>query len=173
MNVLSADGLVLEPQREEHAVEMFTVLGDPAIYVFENEPPPSVEWLRNRYRLLESRHSPDGAEHWLNWIVRLPDSRAAGYVQASARTDGHCHIAYVLGSAYWGQGLARRAVEAMIGELASTYGAHTLWAVFKEQNERSRRLLDRLGFEPGAAESQEEHGVEPGECIMTRAAVEP
>jgi hypothetical protein len=53
---------------------MFAVLCDPAIYEFENEPPPSVEWLRARFAKLESRRSPDGEEQWLNWVVRLPSS---------------------------------------------------------------------------------------------------
>jgi RimJ/RimL family protein N-acetyltransferase len=171
VNELMVNGLVLEPQRADHAAEMYALLCDPALYEYENEPPPSVAWLRNRYRELESRRSPDGAEQWLNWIVRLPEGRAAGYVQASVRPDGHCHIAYVLGSEFWGQGLARRAVEAMIDELACTYGVHTLWAVFKEENHRSRRLLERLAFGPATAEARGQHELEPGEDIMTRAVV--
>lgn len=174
MNTLKAEGIVLEPLRAGHAEEMFAVLGDPAIYEFENGPPPSVEWLRDRYRQLESRRSPDGADLWLNWIIRLPDNRVAGYVQASAQSDGHCHIAYVLGSTFWGQGLARRSVEAMIAELETEYGVHTLWAVFKQANDRSRRLLERLAFEPAADGVHRHHDVESGESLMKRTlAVTP
>ena len=53
---------ILEPQVEAHAEEMFKVLSDPAIYEFENIPPPSVERLAVGYRLRESRTSPDGRE---------------------------------------------------------------------------------------------------------------
>jgi ribosomal-protein-alanine N-acetyltransferase len=168
VKTLQAAGLTLEPLRVAHADAMFLVLCDPAIYEYEEGPPPSVEWLRQRYRRLESRRSPDGTEHWLNWIIRLPDGQVAGYVQASARLDGHCYIAYVLGSAWWGRGLARRSVEAMIAELGPEYGIHTLWAVFNKDNHRSRGLLERLGFEPAPAAEFRTRHVSPGERLMTR-----
>jgi hypothetical protein len=79
---------VLEPQTVAHAEEMFEVLSDPAIYEFENEPPESLEWLRERYRKLETRRSADGTQHWLNWVIRLPTSELAGYVQATVHPDG-------------------------------------------------------------------------------------
>ena len=94
MNVLNAGQITLEPQTVEHAEEMFAVLSDAAIYKYENEPPASVEWLRNRYRQLETRRSPDGNQQWLNWVVRLSDSKLAGYVQATVGADGNCDIAW-------------------------------------------------------------------------------
>src|SRR6187551_105363 len=117
MRRLTAQGLALEPQVAGHADEMFPVLSDPAIYLYENTPPPSLEWLRERFRKLESRRSADGREQWLNWIVRLTSGEAIGYVQASIRGN-QAGIAYVLGSDYWGRGHARQAVEAMLSELA-------------------------------------------------------
>jgi hypothetical protein len=45
---------------------MFAVLGDPAIYEFEGEPPVSEEALARRYTFLERRRSSDGLESWLN-----------------------------------------------------------------------------------------------------------
>ena len=72
MNTLAAGMLILEPQAVEHAAEMFQVLSDPAIYEFENSPPQSSAWLEERFKKLESRASPDGMQHWLNWVIRLP-----------------------------------------------------------------------------------------------------
>ena len=111
MNTLHAGTLILEPQTVAHAEVMFRVLSDPAIYEFVNEPPRSVGWLRDRYRRLETRRSPEGDEHWLNWVIRLPDGELAGYVQASAQVDGHADIAYVLSSEHWGESFARRSVD--------------------------------------------------------------
>ncbi|UCC14830.1 MAG: GNAT family N-acetyltransferase [Gammaproteobacteria bacterium] len=170
MNTLLVEGMTLEPQTSAHADEMFAVLSDPAIYKYENEPPASVEWLRNRYRQLETRRSPDGSQQWLNWVVRLPDSRLAGYVQATVGAEGHCHIAYIFASAFWGKGYAFESVEAMIAELAASYGARTLWAVFKEDNSRSYRLLERLAFHPAAPADYRRHGVESDEMLMTRVS---
>jgi len=145
MRRLTAEGLALEPQVAGHADEMFSVLSDPAIYLYENTPPPSLAWLRERFRKLESRRSADDREQWLNWVVRLPSAEAIGYVQATIRGD-QAGIAYVLGSRYWGRGHARQAVEAMLGELADQYEVRVATAVLKTRNVRSRRLLDRLGF---------------------------
>ncbi len=80
MRALATDRLVLEPQLAAHAREMFAVLGDPALYAYENEPPPSVEWLRTRFAKLESRRSGDGSEQWLNWVIRIPSFEAIGQV---------------------------------------------------------------------------------------------
>ena len=164
MHTLSTPRFVLEPQQAAHAEEMFRVLGDPAIYEFENEPPASVEKLRERYAKLETRRSADGRHHWLNWVIRLPSRELAGFVQATVDQEGHAAIAYVLGSEHWGRGLAREAVEAMIRELADQYGVRHLFAVLKRANHRSRRLLERLGFfETQPAPDQP---IDPDEILM-------
>ena len=168
MHVIETGSLTLEPQTAAHAEEMFAVLSDPAIYEYENEPPPSVEWLRVRFTQLESRRSADGQEQWLNWVIRLPTSELIGYVQATVDANGRAAIAYELSSAYWGRGLARQAVQAMISELVQRYQVHQLTAVFKRKNLRSMRLLERLGFSPAPAERHMQHQVEPGELFMQR-----
>ena len=163
MRTLRTAGLTLEPQVAAHAAEMFVVLSDPAIYEFENAPPASAEWLRTRFEKLESRRSADGCQQWLNWVLRRDDGALAGYVQATVHEEGRANIAYELASGHWGQGVARAAVDAMLEELAATYGVREVSAVFKQHNQRSRRLLERLGFQPADAS-----GLEPGEARMTR-----
>jgi ribosomal-protein-alanine N-acetyltransferase len=165
MRVIETGALRLEPQVAAHALEMFPVLSDPAIYEYENEPPASLEWLRNRYEYLESRQSTDGTQQWLNWVIRLPTSELIGYVQATVHAGDRAGIAYELSSAYWGRGLARAAVEAMIAELGSSYGVRELSAVLKRENQRSRRLLERLGFTLAAPDAD---AIEPDEIMMQR-----
>ena len=148
---------------------MFELLSDPAIYQYENEPPASVDWLRARFSRLESRRSPDGSEQWLNWVIRLPSSELAGYVQATVHRDGRAAIAYVLASRYWGRGMATHAVKAMIGELRTRHGAGSLCAVFKQRNVRSQRLLERLGFTPADAATREALRPEEDERVMVRS----
>lgn len=168
MRAIAGDGVTLEPQTAAHAGQMFAVLSDPAIYEYENSPPPSLEWLRERYARLESRRSADGREQWLNWVIRIPTSELVGYVQATVKPDRRAAIAYELSSAHWGRGIARRAVQAMIAELAEHYGVHTLTAVFKGDNLRSRRLLERLGFVLAPAQSQARDAVGADELLMER-----
>jgi RimJ/RimL family protein N-acetyltransferase len=147
---------------------MFVVLSDPAIYEYENEPPASVEWLRARFKRLESRRSPDGGEQWLNWVLRDRSGALIGYVQATLPPGQRAGIAYVLASASWGRGLASEAVDCMIAELAGPYGVRHLSAVLKRDNGRSLRLLERLGFAPAPPALQAGHGIDADELLMHR-----
>jgi [ribosomal protein S5]-alanine N-acetyltransferase len=168
MKPLRTARLLLEPQTAVHAEEMFAVLSDPAIYAHENAPPPSLQWLRERYQRLESRCSPDGREQWLNWVVRNAGGKAIGYVQATVHPhpQGHARVAYEFASAHWGQGLASEAVQAMLGELQASYGVNRLTAVLKRSNQRSMRLLLRLGFALATPQQQREAEIEADECLM-------
>jgi [ribosomal protein S5]-alanine N-acetyltransferase len=168
MRQVVAAGLTLEPQQSAHAEEMFQVLGDPAVYRYENEPPSSLDWLRARFARLESRRSPDRSEQWLNWVIRLPTSELAGYVQSTVYADGRAAIAYVLASSQWGRGLATRAVEAMLQELGDHHGVTRLSAVLKKRNAASLRLLERLRFEHADALTRDAVGVEEDELLMVR-----
>ena len=168
MRTIRTERLVLEPQTASHAEEMFEVLSDPAIYEYENEPPRSLDWLRERYGKLETRRSADGTEHWINWVIRVPTSGLIGYVQATVHPDGRAAIAYELASRFWGRGLAHAAVQAMVAALKEDYGVRRLSAVFKRRNHRSQRLLERLGFSPATPELHAELGAEPDEMLMVK-----
>jgi RimJ/RimL family protein N-acetyltransferase len=161
MNSVSAGPVVLEPQIAAHAAEMFTVLSDPAIYEFENAPPESLAWLTERFAKLESRVSPDGAEQWLNWVIRLPSGALAGYVQATIARDGTAHIAYELASKFWRQGIGSAAVSGMLKELAASHGVCTCVATLKERNYRSFAMLQSLGFERSGSNNS-------GEVVMRK-----
>ena len=168
VRAIATANLRLEPQTTAHAEQMFVVLSDPAIYEYENEPPESLEWLRKRFTKLESRRSSDGTEQWLNWVIRLPTSELVGYVQATVLPDGRASIAYELSSAFWGRGLAREAVQAMMIELTQHYSVTRFTATLKRANQRSRRLLERLGFGLAAPELYAKCNIEPEEILMWR-----
>lgn len=169
MHPITATHCVLEPLVAEHASQMFAVLSDPAIYEFENEPPPSEEWLRNRYRRLESRRSSDGKELWLNWALRLPNDELAGDVQATVLPDGSSFIAYELHSRHWRQGIARSAVEAMLQELAVRYGVNLAVAVLKARNFRSEGLLLKLGFQRATPPQESRYRDDDDEIVFIHA----
>jgi RimJ/RimL family protein N-acetyltransferase len=169
MRVIETARCTLEPQVAAHADAMFVVLRDPAIYEYENSPPASLESLRERFAKLESRRSADGSENWLNWIVRTKLAGPVGYVQATVRSDGSALIAYEFASAHWGQGLASEAVLAMIGELVENYRVQQLSALLKRANDRSRRLLERLGFSVASDEQRAAQDAASDELLMVRA----
>jgi RimJ/RimL family protein N-acetyltransferase len=69
-------------------------------------------------------------------------------VQATVLADATALIAYEFNSAWWGRGLAHEAVSASMQELRRRPGVQRFGAVFKTSNDRSRRLLVRLGMRP-------------------------
>ena len=145
---------------------MFEVLSDSAIYEFENAPPASLEFLADRYRRLESRHSADGSEQWLNWVIRLPSGALAGYVQATVIQGAAAYVAYELASRFWRQRIGSAAVRAVLGELATTYKVEVFLAVLKAKNFRSEALLRSLGFTDSPHSSLARIRCEPDELVM-------
>src|SRR5882672_11356745 len=81
---LATSRLLLEPLTAGHAEALFALLSDAALYTYlPGEPPVSVEALRERYRRLEARRSPDGSELWLNWVGRQHNGAYVGLVEAT------------------------------------------------------------------------------------------
>lgn len=147
---------------------MFGALSDPAIYEFENSPPVSEAWLTERFEKLEARQSTDGAQKWLNWVIRLPSGELAGFVQATVLPTNTSYIAYELASRFWRRGIGSSAVTAMMEELACQYGVDTFVAVLKARNFRSHALLCRLGFAAGALEEDALFAAEQDEIVMVK-----
>lgn len=168
MRNVDAGVLRLEPPCAAHAAAMFEVLCDPRLYAYEHAPPPSTAWQRARFARLESRTSADGVEQWLNWVIRLPDGALAGDVRATLRRDRPALLAYVLGSAYCGRGLAHAAVQAMLAELRQHHGAGNFAAILRRENERSHRLLERLGFAVALPGLRPAEALDPEEVLMVR-----
>jgi [ribosomal protein S5]-alanine N-acetyltransferase len=144
---LETERLELIPLAERFADEMFDGLQSPGLYQYiADSPPPSREWLSERYRRLESGRSPDSCELWLNWLVREKmTGRFVGHVQATVK-DRSASVAYLLFLKDWGVGYAHEAVERMLLSLARDYGVKEFVATVHVGNQRSIRLLERLGF---------------------------
>ena len=162
--------LVLEPLVAAHAAEMFAALSAPEIYDYLDQPAPeSLDWLRERYRKLETRRSADGTEQWLNWVVRLEESGlGAGYVQATVYPDATANFAYVIGPDFWGKGIAFAACVKVIALLREDYGVKALYATADARNARSIKLLGRLGFSPLGTARYPHGSVDEGDRAFTR-----
>jgi RimJ/RimL family protein N-acetyltransferase len=121
MNAVSAEPistsrLELQPLRVEHADEMATVLADPDLYTYIGGSAPSVEALRARYeRQVAGSGDPDVS--WCNWVIQLRGSGdLAGTVQATISTGDApvAEVAWVVGTAWQGQGIASEAARALV-----------------------------------------------------------
>ena len=169
MRKLRAGQLVLEPLCVAHADAMFKVLREPQLYRYlDYAPPPSVEHLRAVYERLEKRKSPDGADDWLNWVVRESKGPPVGFVQATVMPGGDAWIAYVIAVARQRHRLGTLATALMVDHLASDYGVKRFLASVEADNAPSIRLLERLGFGLASAEVGKEHNLSPSERLYVR-----
>lgn len=171
MQTIITPTLTLEPLQASHAEEMFEVLSDAAIYRYlDYEAPASADHLRTVYQRLEARQSPDGQQVWLNWVIRPLNRALVGYVQATVTADQSAYVAYVLGSSHWGHGYAHRALQAMLEHVTSAYSVQRFLATVEADNQRSIRLLERLGFQRIATSELDVHQLSATERMFTRAS---
>ncbi|MGZ5297618.1 MAG: GNAT family N-acetyltransferase [Actinomycetota bacterium] len=146
---ISTRRLDLVPLTTGDADDLFPVLEDPALGRFTGETPPAdVEAVRTGFAGWQARRSPDGAELWLNWIVRRhDDARAVGYVQATVG-DGDAAIAWTVGTAFQRQGFATEAGHALIAWLRDTLGVPSIVGSIHPDNVASQTAARRIGLRP-------------------------
>lgn len=144
---LTSDHIALEPLCVEHASVLFEPLSDLIIYQhIPDEPPASPEALKDRFRHLEQRQSPDGSELWLNWAINDVRRRTyVGYIQATV-VGCNAELAYVLTSSAWGYGIATASCQLVLGYLRHGCAVSSVEAQTDTRNIRSIQLLRRLGF---------------------------
>jgi [ribosomal protein S5]-alanine N-acetyltransferase len=171
MGCIASERLLLEPLVEAHAPAMFLLLDDAELFRhLDFPPPPSLDHLREVYRRLEARHSPDASERWLNWVISPHGGTPVGFTQATVRPDGTAYVAYTLGRRYWGQGFADEATRAMLEHLAGIHHVRCFLATVEKANHRSIRVLERLGFHAATAQERKGHELSPTELLYVRRA---
>ena len=159
--IIETQRLRLVPLVQAHASSLFPILSDGALYEFTQETPPvSLSALSDRFALLESRHSPDGTQSWLNWLL-LESSDAIGYVQATV-TGAEADVAWVVGVPWHCQGYATEAAAAMILWLQAV-GVRVIRAKIHPTHSASQRVAVKVGFSPT-------HEVVDGEAVWVFAA---
>jgi RimJ/RimL family protein N-acetyltransferase len=144
--------LRLVPLAVDDAAEMAGVLADPSLYVFTGGEPPTEALLRRRYALQVAGASPNGAETWLNWVLRVREGgEAAGYVQATVTGSGDigrvADIAWVLGVPWQGHGYASEAASAMRAWLEAR-GVARVTAHVLPGHVASEGVARRVGLQP-------------------------
>jgi RimJ/RimL family protein N-acetyltransferase len=145
--------LVLVPIGPGHADEMAEVLADPALYAFTGGHPPTPAELHDRYERLAAG-SPDPLVNWGNWVIEVrATGRLAGYVQATITgADGAgnalvAELAWVIGPAWQGQGLASEAARALVSWLGR-HGAGEVIAHIHPDHHASAAVAAAAGLSP-------------------------
>ncbi|MGW2872545.1 GNAT family N-acetyltransferase [Kitasatospora sp. NPDC001225] len=141
---LRSERLDLLPIAPGHAEELAAALADPALHAFTGGRPATVEELRARCARLAAG-SPDPAEAWGNWVLRLrADGALTGYVQTTVRPDG-AELAWVVGTPWQRRGLATEAARTLLAHLTAA-GATTALAHIHPDHHASARIATALGL---------------------------
>lgn len=145
MNEIRTARLTLRRARIEDLEAMHAILANPAATRFWSTPPHA---------------SLEQSREWLQSMIDAPPETSDDYVvEYEGRVIGKAgcwqlpEIGFILDPVYWGRGLAREALEAVITKVFSTFPVEALTADVDPRNEASLAVLKRLGFvETGRAE---------------------
>ncbi|MEO3869979.1 GNAT family N-acetyltransferase [Nonomuraea sp. B12E4] len=143
--------LILRPLQVEHADEMVSVLGDPALHTFIGGAPADLDGLRARYTRLVAG-SPDPAVSWFNWVIELRDQAClAGTVQATLSPSPPgvvAEIAWVVGTPWQGRGIATEAAAGLVAWLGEQQYVHTVIAHIHPDHRASAAVATAAGLAP-------------------------
>jgi len=150
---LESQRLQYEKITPTHAVELQEALCDPRVYEFiANHGTPTAADLREVFKRKALGPPPSRSdETWIDYAVRSKASGTTiGRIEATI-LEGHAEVAYMLGPRYWGQGFALEAMRWLHQLLELEFRVFEFWATVSPHNDRSLRLLARLGYGEAAA----------------------
>ena len=126
---------------------MFAIMRDPETMLFWDWPaftdPETVE------EIVAAQIADMEAGNSLYWAVcPAPAGLAIGCCDLSEidRHHARAEVGFLFGRASWGQGYAVEAMTAIRDHAFGELGLERLWARFHAGNEKSRVLLEKLGF---------------------------
>ncbi|MEU7871600.1 GNAT family protein [Dactylosporangium sp. NPDC049140] len=153
--MLLTERLSLRPFRVADAPVLSAYRSDPEVARYQGwDAPFPMEAALRVVAGLEGRDPR--AEGWFQYALELTDGGALiGDVGVNRHDEGRqAEIGFTLAPAYQGRGYAAEAVGRVVGHLLAEEGLHRVHASVDARNERSARLLERLGFRREGLEVQ-------------------
>ncbi len=109
-------------------------------------PHPDRDYTREYLQYLGNRYSAGMFYDWA--IVYEPDCKmvgTCGFTSFNCTADS-AEVGYVLNPEYWGKGIAQEALQRVLRFGFENLKLHRIEAKYIEENERSRRLMERVGM---------------------------
>jgi ribosomal-protein-alanine N-acetyltransferase len=143
---IELDGARLRPLRAADAESLYDYLRDPVVTEFTSFPDVSMPMVEAMIELYLSRWAAGELSKWA--IALKHDDRLVGTCGFNEWSQVHrwAELAYDLAPAYWGKGLMRQAVAAVLHWTFGQDLVNRLHAYVRVDNQRSQRLLARSGF---------------------------
>ena len=166
--ILRTERLFLRPLAMSDAPALFAARGDPEVMRWWDWPAQNN--LAELESIIADHDAPrrEGSVLW--WVAALtPDGPAIGECDLSEIDARHrrAEIGFLFARAHWGKGYGREAAQATLDHGFGALGLARLYARIHAGNERSRRLLERLGFAfEGRMRSHIERDGERRDCLI-------
>lgn len=145
---LAGEGIALRALVEADVPALFDVFGDPEVMRYWSRAPFASADVAAEFL----REIQDGfrTKRLFQWGITGP----AGDTVVGTCTLFHvdrehrrCDVGFALGRRFWGRGIASKALSLLLRFAFEELGVHRVEADADPRNERSLRLLERLGFE--------------------------
>ncbi len=165
----------IEPRLPHHAAELFAVMSDPLLYEYVDvaHRPATADALRERIERNATGKSPDGLQDWLGWVIKNESGNIVGFLTATIHQDGDAHIAYGIGSRFWGNGYAKCATKQLLLRLSQRDCVRRFCIIAERENTRSVLLAHTLGFVEEASESErQKNSLSLSEILLHKVATD-
>jgi len=150
---LESPRLQYETITPAHAAELQEALCDHRVYEFitDHGTPTAAELLQVFTRKALGSPSTRSDETWIDYAIRSKESGIAiGRIEATI-LERQAEVAYLLGPRHWGHGYASEAMKWLHQILQFQFKVFGFWAAVSPTNDRSLRLLARLGYVEAAS----------------------
>jgi RimJ/RimL family protein N-acetyltransferase len=143
---LDAGDVRLRWLTEADVPALFAIFGDPQVtryWGFDILPDPAAATV-----LLADIHRQFHAGTLLQWGVETRDTGLSGTCTLAQfdERNRRAELGFALGRGYWGRGIMKAALPAVIDFAFDQLGLHRIFADTDPRNIPARRALERLGF---------------------------
>lgn len=144
--VLQTARLILREVRHADAADVLVFRGDPYVQRFNSEP---LKTLQEAAVFIEEALQQHATQAGFGWAITLRgQDRVLGGVSLHAWEKYHrrAEVGYDLARAFWGQGIGREAVRAVLAFGFTQLNLNRIEAATIADNHESVNLLKKLGF---------------------------
>jgi RimJ/RimL family protein N-acetyltransferase len=145
---IELDELILRRVEYDDEADLFEYYGDPEVARFQFWIPRTIEQIDQIVaQQLETRLGDPGVPYMMVAVLKA-DGKVIGDCQLTITSveDRQGEIGFAFNPRYSGRGLATRAVTAAIGFGFARLNLHRIVAAVDVRNERSWRLMERIGM---------------------------
>lgn len=145
---LSGNGFELRALESSDVGELYEIFGDPEVARFWTRSP--FDSIQVAADFLAEIHDGFARRQLFQWGIADARSEKVLGTCTLFHFDHdlwRCEVGFAVGRRWWGQGIGSRAVATVLRFAFDVLGVHRVEADADPRNERSLRLLERLGFE--------------------------